>query len=88
MQQHKFTEEQIINILKEAEAGTPVQELVRRHGIGQTTFYKWRAKYEGMTPDSLTHLRMLESENIQLKRMYADLSLEHQALKDILRKKP
>ena len=87
MQHKKFTEEQIISILKEAETGTPLPELLRRHGICQSTYYKWRNKYGGMTPDLLSQMRVLESENTRLKRMYAELSLEHQALKDIVRKK-
>lgn len=87
MQQHKFTEEQIISILKEAEAGTPVQELLRKYGVAQTTFYKWRHKYQDMTPDLISHMRMLEAENARLKSMYAELSLEQHALKDIIRKK-
>lgn len=87
MQLNKFTDEQILSILNEAEAGAQVEEVCRRHGIGHSTFYKWRHKYQGMTPDLMSHIRMLEEENTRLKRLYADLSLEHQALKDILRKK-
>ena len=87
MQHKKFTEEQIICILKEAKMGTPLPELLHRHGICQSTYYKWRNKYGGMTPDLLSQMRVLESENTRLKRMYAELSLEHQALKDIVRKK-
>ena len=83
----RFTETEIITILKEAEAGTPLPDIYRRYGIGQTTFYKWRSKYSGMTPDLLGQLKTLEAENARLKRMYADLSLEHQALEDIVRKK-
>jgi putative transposase len=87
MLRKRFTETEIATILKEAEAGTPIPELCRRYGIGHTTYYKWRNQYTGMTPDMLSQLRTLEAENARLKRMYADLSLEHQALKDIVRKK-
>ena len=87
MQQRKFTDEQIISILKEAEAGAPLPELLHRHGICQSTYYKWRNRYGGMTPGLLGQMKALENENVRLKRMYAELSLEYQALKDIVRKK-
>jgi len=87
MRKNKYTETQIINILKEAEAGTPVEELCRKHGFSQSAFYKWKAKYGGMETSSLKRLRALEEENQRLKKMYAELSLEHQALKDIVQKK-
>jgi putative transposase len=87
MKQSKFSETQIVNILKEAEAGIPVVELSRKHGFSQSAFYKWKAKYSGMDASALKRLKELEEENRRLKQMYADLSLEHQALKDIVQKK-
>jgi putative transposase len=87
MKQSKFSETQIVNILKEAEAGIPVAELSRKHGLSQSAFYKWKAKYSGMDASALKRLKELEEENRRLKQMYADLSLEHQALKDIVQKK-
>jgi putative transposase len=87
MKQSKFSESQIVSILKEAEAGVPVTELSRKHGFSQSAFYKWKAKFSGMDTSALKRLKELEEENRRLKQMYADLSLEHQALKDILQKK-
>ncbi len=87
MKQSKFSETQIVNILKEAEAGIPVAELSRKHGFSQSAFYKWKAKYSGMDASALKRLKELEEENRRLKQMYADLSLEYQALKDIVQKK-
>jgi putative transposase len=87
MKQSKFSETQIVNILKEAEVGIPVPELSRKHGFSQSAFYKWKAKYSGMDASALKRLKELEEENRRLKQMYADLSLEHQALKDIVQKK-
>ena len=87
MKQSKFSETQIVNILKEAEAGISVAELSRKHGFSQSAFYKWKAKYSGMDTSALKRLKELEEENRRLKQMYADLSLEHQALKDIVQKK-
>ena len=87
MKQSKYSETQIVNILKEAEAGIPVEELSRKHGFSQSAFYKWKAKYSGMDARALKRLKELEEENQRLKQMYADLSLEYQALKDIVQKK-
>ena len=87
MKRTKFSETQIVNILKEAEAGIPVTELSRKHGFSQSAFYKWKAKYSGMDTRALRRMKELEEENRRLKQMYADLSLEHQALKDIVQKK-
>jgi putative transposase len=87
MKQSRFSETQIVNILKEAEAGIPVEELSRKHGFSQSAFYKWKAKYSGMDASALKRLKELEEENRRLKQMYADLSLEYQALKDIVQKK-
>ena len=87
MKQSKYSETQIVNILKEAEAGIGLDELSRKHGFSKSTFYKWKAKYGGMDASALKRLKELEDENRRLKQMYADLSLEHQALKDIVEKK-
>ena len=87
MKQRKYSEGQIVRILQEAEAGVPVVELVRKYGFSQSAFYRWRAKYGGMEASALRKLKMLEEENRRLKRMYAELSLEHAALRDVLEKK-
>ena len=87
MKRTKFSETQIVDIMKEAEAGIPVTELSRKHGFSQSAFYKWKAKYSGMDTSALRRMKELEEENRRLKQMYADLSLEHQALKDIVQKK-
>ena len=87
MKRKRFTETQIVNILKEAEAGIAVEALSRKHGFSKSAFYKWKAKYSGMDASALKRLKELEEENRRLKQMYADLSLEHQALKDIVQKK-
>ena len=87
MKKSKFTETQIVNILKEAEAGISVEALSRKHGFSKSTFYKWKAKYSGMDTSALKRLKELEEENQRLKQMYANLSLEHLVLKDIVQKK-
>lgn len=87
MKKSKFTESQIVNILKEAEAGVALEDLSRQHGFSKPTFYKWKAKYGGMDVSALKRLKELEEENRRLKQMYAELSLEHKALKDIVEKK-
>jgi len=87
MKRTRFSETQIVNILKEAEAGIAVEALSRKHGFSKSVFYKWKAKYSGMDASALKRLKELEEEHRRLKQMYADLSLEHQALKDIVQKK-
>ena len=87
MKRSRFTETQIVKILKEAEAGVAVEELSRQHGFSKSTFYKWKARYGGMDAVTLKRLKELEAENQKLKEMYADLSLEHKVLKDIVEKK-
>jgi putative transposase len=83
----RFSEEKIIAVLKQAEAGEKAAELCRKHGISQATLYNWKAKYGGMEPSQLRRLKELEAENNRLKRMYADLSLTHHALQDAVQKK-
>jgi putative transposase len=87
MKKSRFTEQQIIRILKEQEQGRKVVDICREHGISDATFYNWKAKYGGMDPNQLKRLKELEQENSRLKRMYADLSLVHNALKDAMEKK-
>jgi putative transposase len=83
----RFSEEQIVAVLNEAEAGVPVADLVRRHEISRATFYQWRSKYAGATPSELKRVKELEAENAKLKRMYAELALENTAIKDVLQRK-
>ncbi len=87
MKKKRFSEEQIIAVLKEAEAGAKVLDLCRKHGISDATFYNWKAKYAGMTVAELRRLRELEAENGKLKRIVADLALDNAALKDLLGRK-
>ena len=87
MKRSRFSESQIVTILKEAESGVPLEELSRQHGFSKATFYKWKAKYSGMEVSTLKRLRELEEENRRLKQMYAELSLDHKILKDIVEKK-
>ena len=87
MRKSKFSESQIVGILKEAESGVPVADLQRQHGISRTTFFKWRSKYAGASVADVKRLRELEGENAKLKRMYADLALENAAIKDGLARK-
>ncbi len=87
MKRKRFTEAQIVKILAEAEVGIPPADLCRQHGFSKSAFYKWKAKYGGMDASQLKELKRLEEENRKLKHMYADLSLEHKVLKDIVEKK-
>jgi putative transposase len=87
MKRSRFTETQIISILKEADAGLSVKEVCRKHGISDATFYNWKSKYGGMSASELKRLRETEAENAKLKRMYADLALENTALRDLIEKK-
>ena len=87
MKRTKFTESQIIKILKEQDAGRETKDVCRDNGISRATFYNWRKKYHGMEASQLKKLKELEDENRRLKRMYADLSLDHELLKDVLEKK-
>ena len=87
MQRSRFTEEQIIGILREQEAGVATAEVCRRHGVSSATFYKWKAKFGGLDVSEARRLKALEDENARLKRMLADAMLDNVALKDLLGKK-
>lgn len=87
MKRSKFSEEQVIGILREQEAGAKTVDVCRRHGISSATFYAWKAKYGGMEPSDAKRLRALEDENAKLKRLYADAMLDNTALRDLLGRK-
>ena len=87
MKKSRFSEQQIISILKQADAGAKVQDICRQHGISDATYYKWKSKYGGMEASDIKRLREVEAENSKLKRMFADLALENRALKDLIEKK-
>jgi putative transposase len=86
MRKSRFTETQIVSILKEAESGRKIEDLCREHGISNATYYQWKSKYGGMEASDLKRMKELEAENSKLKRMYADMALENQAIKDLLGK--
>ena len=87
MKSSKFNESQIIAILKQQNSGMSVNDICREHGISQPTFFNWKKKYSGMEAAQLKRLKELEAENARLKRMYADVSLQRDALKDLIEKK-
>lgn len=87
MKKSKFTEAQVVHALKAAEAGVPVEELLRKYGISRATFYSWRKKYGGLEASDMKRLRDLEAENKRLKGLVADLSLDKQILQEVLSKK-
>ena len=87
MRKSRYSESQIVGILKEGESGLAVAELCRKHGISAATYYAWKSKYAGASVSDLTRMKELEAENARLKRMYADLALENSAIKDVLAKK-
>ena len=87
MKRKRYSDEQIISILKEHEAGVKVQDLVRKHGVCEQSIYRWRSKYGGMEVSDAKRLKALEDENRRFKRMVADLSLDKQMLEDVLSKK-
>lgn len=87
MKRNRYTEEQIIRILKEHESGMPANEVIRKHGIANGTFYRWKSKFGGMEVSDAKRLRALETENARLKRLLAEAMLEKTALEDVLSKK-
>lgn len=84
MKRSRFTENQIIAILNEAEAGIPLAELTRKHGFGESTFYNWKSRYGGMDTSQLKRLKELEAENTRLKKLYAKVSLEKEILQEAI----
>ena len=87
MKRTRFTEHQIIGILKKQDSGLKVADICREHGISDATFYNWKAKYGGLQVSDVKKLKELEAENFRLKKMYAELSMENYALKDLISKK-
>ena len=87
MKKSRFTETQIIGILKEADKGVPIKELCRTHGISDATYYNWKSRYGGMSASDLKRMKEMERKNSQLKRMYADVAMENRALRDLIEKK-
>ena len=87
MKRSKFSDTQIVSILKQAEAGMPVKEVCRQHQISSACYYKWKSKFGGLNVSELRRNRELEAENSKLKRMYAEMAMENHALKDLIEKK-
>jgi len=87
MKRSKFSEAQIAFVLRQAEEGNTVEEVCRKAGIGQATFYGWKKKYGGLLPSEMKRLRQLEEENARLKRIVADLSLDKEMLQDVIKRK-
>lgn len=87
MKKSRFTEAQIVAILKQADAGVAIKDICRQAGISSATYYQWKSKYGGMEASDLRRVKDLESENSRLKRMYADMALENAAMKDLIAKK-
>ena len=87
MKQKRFTVEQIVGVLKQVEAGVPLAEVIRRVGISEQTFYRWKKQYVGLEVDQVRQLKQLQEENGRLKRLVADLTLDKVMLQDVLRKK-
>ncbi len=87
MKKSRFTESQIVTILKQADAGIPVKDICRQVGISVATYYQWKSKYGGMGASDLRRVKDLEAENAKLKRMYAELALDNAAMKELIAKK-
>ena len=87
MRKTRYSDAQIMGILKQAESGVPVSELCREHGMSNASFYKWRAKFGGMEASMISDMRTLAEENRRLKRMYAEMSMQNDLLKEVLGKK-
>jgi putative transposase len=87
MKKSKFSEPQIVAVLKQGDAGVPIKDLCRQAGISTATYYQWKSKYGGMDASDLKRVKELESENSRLKRMYADMALENAAMKELIAKK-
>ena len=87
MKTSRFTESQIVAILKQADAGVPVKDICRQAGISVPTYYQWKSKYGGLEASELRRVKELEAENAKLKRMYAELSLDNAALRDVISRK-
>lgn len=87
MKKSRYTEAQIVHVLQQAEAGIPIEELLRKYGISSATFYAWKKKFGGMSGSEALRLKQLEDENTRLKRVVADLTLDKQILQDVLAKK-
>jgi len=87
MKKSKFSDTQIVSILKQAEAGMPVKEICRQHQISSACYYKWKSRFGGLSVSELRRNRELEAENSKLKRMYAEMAMENHALKDLIEKK-
>ena len=87
MRKSRFSESQIVAVLKEGEAGLPVAELCRKHGISAATYYQWKSKYAGVSVSELARMKELETENARLRRMYAELALENSAIREVLSRK-
>lgn len=87
MKNGRFSDSQIMGILKQAESGVPVSELCREHGMSRASFYKWRAKFGGMDASMVSQMRAMEADNRRLKRMYAEMSMQNDLLKEALGKK-
>jgi putative transposase len=87
MKTGRYSDAQIMGILKQAESGVPISELCREHGMSNASFYKWRAKYGGMDVSLMSQLKVMEAENLRLKRMYAEMSMQNDLLKEALGKK-